>query len=125
MDEAVSSIQISFESEQASKQTFLPAPCLCILIHIESFEFRTELFLCCLDAGRGVRFGFPGTHKKFPRKDNRSLCELLIISKTSIKMDLKMGFAFFGNGTLRNGNLDTPGCRLSISRTIPLALYPW
>jgi len=33
----------------------------------------------------------PETHNKFPRKDSKSLCELSIISKASIKMDLKMG----------------------------------
>jgi hypothetical protein len=38
----------------------------------------------------------PGTHNTFPRKDNKSVCELSIISKTSIKMDLKMGSRSLG-----------------------------
>ncbi len=69
---------------------------------------------------RGVRFGFPfprtcnrakqtrlwvpalwepGTHNKFLRKDDKIVYELSMISKTSIKIDLKMGSRSLGTET--------------------------
>jgi len=61
----------------------------------------------------------PGTRNKFPRKDNNRMCELSIISKTSIKMDLKMGLRSLGTEPWGTGTL-TPLPRVMSQSNVPM-----